>query len=547
MAVPVYGVFEGGGIAGIAHAGAIKAARSSPYDCKFFAVAGTSAGAVAAALVAAGFSDDELRAVFEDLTRRAANAESSTLTALLTGYDWETYRRQSSVITKRLDRLDRAYQATSLKRLRAWWAIASTLSAVLKIRKLIIHTWTHHGIFKVDGLVDWLDTQLRRKLPAVTGPIMFEHLQIPLKVVAARVDEPDIVIFSHEQTPDVPVATAVGASICIPIFFMPLAIQMHSAAVKRTIGCVDGGLVSSFPAWAFDEENDQAGLSIPTLGFRLITEASKNPTTFREHLAALIRLVIRGDQAVHLRTLKRPQIAVSDTSSIVPSLKFDLTPTEAQQLWEVGYSEMNKRLAAAFPTAEQKEYLRRDVCSLLATFCTEAHGALTKARGGADFPLEWLRANVFVITDVGKAGIASLCHNMEGHPDRDFEFPLFGGSTGTAFARHTQVITPLYLAPQDEYHDLADAYQAFVNLNIMNLPQEIAEKAWPRLKTILSTPIADPADSDRVIAVLNLDTCCTLGEIPLYEEQVLNCAAKFAAKLSTLLSGYRFSETRAGF
>ena len=53
-------VFEGGGVKGIGLVGAVAVTEAKGYD--FVNVAGTSAGAIIAALVAAGYRADELRA-----------------------------------------------------------------------------------------------------------------------------------------------------------------------------------------------------------------------------------------------------------------------------------------------------------------------------------------------------------------------------------------------------------------------------------------------------------------------------------------------------
>jgi NTE family protein len=56
--VDAIGIFEGGGAKGIAHIGGLRAAEE--LKISFRAVAGTSAGAIVAALVAAGYSADEI-------------------------------------------------------------------------------------------------------------------------------------------------------------------------------------------------------------------------------------------------------------------------------------------------------------------------------------------------------------------------------------------------------------------------------------------------------------------------------------------------------
>ena len=53
------GVFEGGGVRGIGHVGAACAMQEAGYQ--FADLAGSSAGAIVAALLAAGYACDELK------------------------------------------------------------------------------------------------------------------------------------------------------------------------------------------------------------------------------------------------------------------------------------------------------------------------------------------------------------------------------------------------------------------------------------------------------------------------------------------------------
>ena len=59
------GVFEGGGVKGIAFVGALEAAREHGIE-RWVNVAGTSAGAIIAALLAVGYRPDELRRILEE-------------------------------------------------------------------------------------------------------------------------------------------------------------------------------------------------------------------------------------------------------------------------------------------------------------------------------------------------------------------------------------------------------------------------------------------------------------------------------------------------
>jgi len=59
-------VFEGGGVRGIAHAGALVEAEDS-FGYEWQNVAGTSAGAIIAALIAVGYSGREVSDIISDL------------------------------------------------------------------------------------------------------------------------------------------------------------------------------------------------------------------------------------------------------------------------------------------------------------------------------------------------------------------------------------------------------------------------------------------------------------------------------------------------
>ena len=525
MPLPVYGVFAGGGVAGIAHAGAIAAARSEPYSIRFFAVAGTSAGAIAAALVAAGFDDNEIKAAFEELTAPAATG--TLLTETLPGYNWQRYRKVA-------DFLEYAF-ASQTKRQFAFRFLKNPVN-VLRLGRVLVYAWRRRGIFRVDGMVQWLECQLRKKITSEQPMVMFRDLTTPLKVIAAQLEPPQVTVFSRETTPHVPVARAVGASIAVPILFQPVSLTVDNQdGAQREREYIDGGLLSVFPAWAFASEVRESGLSIPILGFRLILAPKKDdPTNLWSHLKAVCRTMIRGSEDIQARDVAQLWPVPLDASG-TEAMRLDLTRAKGDELYRSGFDGMRTKLDERIPGQAARARLHDRVRALLAQLCDDIRMVLEREQG--QIPAQWLRANVFLVSDVGKAAIQSLSYNMDAHPDKSFEFPLFGGSTGTAFARRTQVIAPLYLETQDEYRALEAQYQqALLDLNVMNLPEHIQRDAWDRLKTILSTPIRDHPDPTKVVGVLNVDTCCTLSELPLHREPVTACADQYARLIAHALS-----------
>src|SRR5262249_1903093 len=123
------------------------------------------------------------------------------------------------------------------------------------------------GIFDGKNFVKWLDDRLRKYLRQ-TDRITFEKLPIPLKIVASNLTTQKVMVFRKQTWPHMPVADAVRASMSIPFFFRP-----HWSGSEVL---VDGGLMSNFPAWVFDEERNSIRIRIPTIGFRLVEGQSSN-------------------------------------------------------------------------------------------------------------------------------------------------------------------------------------------------------------------------------------------------------------------------------
>jgi NTE family protein len=187
-------VLQGGGVKGIAYVGALQAFESSPRvrHIQIQAVGGSSAGAIVAALYAAGYSADELRA--------------------------ELFKSPLKSLVKRSWRPS------------AWELVRSK------------------GIYSTRPIYDWLYALLKRK-----GVETSQQLRIPCRILAADVTHRRYCTFRENQ--DYPVAKAVLRSLSIPIFFQPY--------VDGRDLYVDGGMLSNFPLWMFEESDS------PTVGLRL--------------------------------------------------------------------------------------------------------------------------------------------------------------------------------------------------------------------------------------------------------------------------------------
>ena len=154
-----------------------------------------------------------------------------------------------------------------------------------------------------------------------------------LKIVSANLSRRSLQLFSPERTPDVPVADAVAASICLPIIFAPW--RIGKAAF------VDGGIVSNLPAWPFDEERelDPGAMTITVE----IADTSNAPTLRRFNwLPSAIRTALFGSGELNLRVSGEAEQLVLESS--LKLLQFDLTPDQARQEVRDGEAAASVRL-----------------------------------------------------------------------------------------------------------------------------------------------------------------------------------------------------------
>jgi predicted acylesterase/phospholipase RssA len=199
------GVFQGGGCKALAFVGAFKEARESGVF--FSQVAGTSAGSIVAALVAAGASPEYLE-----------NAVLET--------EFANFKRP----------VDKHISGGS-------HYIARTLSkmATKKVR-LVVKFLRRLGLFSSEEIEVWVEKHLRALLNVTSEKkITFADLNIPLHIVATELGKSAPVIWDLESTPNSSVSYAVRCSCTIPVFFQPVDAKY-----------VDGGVLSNLPAFVLN-------------------------------------------------------------------------------------------------------------------------------------------------------------------------------------------------------------------------------------------------------------------------------------------------------
>jgi NTE family protein len=315
-------VLEGGGVKGIALVGAISALEEAGYT--FRRIAGTSAGAVVGALL-------------------AADVRSAELETIMRATDYRKFRDTSLV-----DRLG---------------PLGQSLSVLVSA-----------GIYEGKYLVRWLDELLDRY---AAGVHTFEDLRevdpegtltaeqsYRLVVMTSDVSAKKLVRLPwdyrsrYDLDPDRrPISEAVRASMSIPFFFEPFRLRHGDG---RTSSClVDGGMLSNFPIEVFDRTDGRLP-RFPTFGIKLSSRPEDKKVHDEVHgpfelVSAMIATMTGFHDSIHI---DRPEVIVRtifvDTFGISP-VDFDLSDADRDRLFESGRTAARKFLS----TWDFDDYRRR--------------------------------------------------------------------------------------------------------------------------------------------------------------------------------------------
>jgi NTE family protein len=299
---PVDLVCEGGGVKGIGLAGAYSVLEEHGYRPN--SVAGTSAGAITAALIAAGYSADELKKIVFEMDFGRFEDK-----------DWEDH-----------------------------------LPGVGVPLSLLLRT----GIYKGEEFYQWLRGLLADK-NVYTFADLKAHWERPkydsrLQVIASDISSRRLLVLPRdagvigERWDTLEVAQAVRMSMSIPIFFEPVRMQNPQTNHEHVI--VDGGMLSNFPVWLFDDERE-AGC--PTIGIRLDEEhespeggrvgrffgreSGLGPTV--EFVKGLAQTLVNAHDRHYLETSNFDR-TISVPGLGVGTVDFDLSPATSRALYEAG-------------------------------------------------------------------------------------------------------------------------------------------------------------------------------------------------------------------
>ena len=328
MALKADAVFEGGGVKGIGLVGAISEIEKAGYV--FENLAGTSAGAIVASLLAVGYSAAEIKNELERL-------------------HYNDFRDEGL-----LDQLGLFGKSLSIG--------------------------FEYGIYEGEFFEDWLERLLVVKGKTTFGQIKTKYkddkYKYKFQAIAADISDRRLLVLPNDLklfgiNPDgFSISRAVRMSMSIPFFFEPVELRDTSG---RKHFIVDGGLLSNYPVWLLDDGSDDPPW--PTFGFKLMEPDQRKPKDAKRNpinnpvsfLKAIVGTMLDAHDSYHIskskgdfdRTIGIPTvITIKGMDKEIGTTDFGITQEESQALYDNGV-EVAKEFLATWDFAEWKRKYRQ--------------------------------------------------------------------------------------------------------------------------------------------------------------------------------------------
>lgn len=279
------GVFSGGGVKAFAFLGVLQEIYT--HNHSFERVAGSSAGAMLAAFLAAGYQAGEIEDIMQELDTEQ----------LLDPPKWTT---------------------------------------IIPFSKWI-NLYFQLGLYKGNKLENWL----YKRLAAKDVYTFYDLKPDYLKVVVSDISLGKLVVIPDDMesvygiNPNYfPVAKAVRMSAGFPYFFMPK--KLPGRTKKKSL-IVDGGLLSNFPLWIFKDKSNRNRR--PVLGVKLSgyseQEKSRDIRNALDMFSALFSTMLSAHDARYVSKSDENNIIFVPVDHVATT-DFKLTDATKEQLVHIG-------------------------------------------------------------------------------------------------------------------------------------------------------------------------------------------------------------------
>lgn len=491
-----FGIFEGGGAKGLAYAGVVRAIQDR-QALRFKGYAGTSAGAIVAALLAAGFDWREIFD-YEDGTEEPTGA------------------------------LDIEFARYFGGRASGWNAGAYRLYQSLKLVQPILqalYAATGSG-FSLDAFVRYFNQilwdRLGERATSKDGVIRFYDMpsDVDLRIVATNLTKGEMTVFSrHFPYFGASVADAVGASIAAPGVFRPrrLFLKLTPDDPGQDHVFVDGGLTCNFPFYLFEADRPwPEGQLVPVVGFRL----TEPPGRRVANMVRMLTATISGAQDP--RHLPVRNLRLFETPVAIGTFDFLLSAGKkreaCREACDRASASLNNMLAllSRSKVTDLLEALRENVAEV------------------TGLELAQLRANIMVrVRDPGPApgdfGDHMVLFSASDNPDSDHDdcllLPIGHGAAGRVY----QSLEPLECDLRRVGHQ---------QLGLNKYQRRLVKEGMVGIYSFPVLVEGTGGDGDRVLGVLNLDVFGDADPTLLWKDHTVDTQVRYAlAFLMILLRG----------
>lgn len=255
-------VFEGGGAKGMVFVGACQEFFARGHS--FGRLLGTSAGAITAALLAAGYGPQEM---LEALVEKGPDGRSVFAGFMGPPAPFSDDELRTSATQRLLDGVEFTFVPDGIQK-KLHESLLKGLSGNETFRHVLAFI-ERGGWFAADRFVSWFSTKLdsglwkdrKRSFSAMTLAQFFDATAVELSMVASDTTEGQMLVLNHHTAPECPVVWAVRMSMSIPLVWDEVPWQ---AAWGKYLGrdvagheIVDGGLLSNFPIELFISDAPQ--------------------------------------------------------------------------------------------------------------------------------------------------------------------------------------------------------------------------------------------------------------------------------------------------
>lgn len=389
-------VFEGGGAKGMVFVGACQEFFDRGHT--FDRLLGTSAGAITAALMAAGYRPEEM---LEALTEKE-NGKSVFAGFMAMPPPFTDEEIRTSAIRRVLEAID-------IKLLFDPWEkwLDDKLAQALADNEQFRHVLAlieRGGWYAADPFITWLEKKLdsgtwnggQRAFSKMTLSQLYAATGVEVSVVASDTTDGRILVLNHSTAPDCPVVWAVRMSMSIPLVWDEVIWKsswgQYLGRDMTDHAIVDGGLLSNFPIELFISDEQQVVKLMgpkkgnPVLGM-LIDEHLPVPMPKARGLIVDVnikpgelRTVQRLQRLANAATSAHDKMVIDEFSNLIVRLpaagygttEFEMSDERRMALVNAGRSAMAsyfdaQRLASSAPRAARGAPVKASKADRIAT------------------------------------------------------------------------------------------------------------------------------------------------------------------------------------